>query len=581
MEGVKVKTAKLPRVNGDEPAKEDVTESKRSTGQTATRRYYVKTFGCQMNEHDSEKLGEALLSDGLSPAEDIDQADVVIFNTCCIRENADNKLYGHLGNLRERGLLDPNFQVVVAGCLAQRDREDLLKRAPYIDVVLGTNNTSRIADLLRKAQESQTSVVEVLDYEKESDDGEFFDATRKLWMESQRGQESGENLVSNSMDLPENPTTPRHSAFITIQAGCDNSCAFCIVPSVRGPEVSVAFGKLIDDINRLAESGVTEITLLGQNVNSYGRDITVALRRIGGSDNLLLESEKDNAQGLDNDTKVATGQLLSAASRIDYERYLAGSRWVSESRRPQPLFADLLRAIGEIDKIKRVRFTSPHPKDLRPETIEAMAQTPSVCEQLHLPLQSGSDAVLKAMRRGYNAETYLRRLESARLAIKDLAVTTDLIVGFPGESEKDFLLTLDLVAEIGFDSAYIFIFSPRKGTRAAEMASEFIDEEVIADRFARLNAVIERSALAKNLSRVNKVEEILVEGLSKKDSSYFTGRTRQGKLVHFTPRYESASNTLESPKAFTTGSSHMPTAGDYLSVKITSAAPHHLFGELI
>jgi tRNA-2-methylthio-N6-dimethylallyladenosine synthase len=524
------------------------------------RRYYVKTFGCQMNEHDSEKLGATLRADGLLPTEDIDEADVVVFNTCCIRENADNKLYGHLGNLRERSMRDPNFRLVVAGCLAQRDKQDLLKRAPYVDVVLGTNNTSRVADLLKQAEDSGNAVVEVLDFSDRENENPFFD---KELMPSFPTPDA----FSGEQSLPA-AAVGKHAAYLTIQSGCDNSCAFCIVPSVRGPEVSVPFQKLIGQVEALVRNGISEVTLLGQNVNSYGRDITVALRRIAGNSDLPDRLEQDYRQAT-NSLAVSSNK---AESFVDYETYLAGQRWAETSRRPAPLFADLLRAVGEVDGIKRIRFTSPHPKDLRPETIEAMAETVAVCEQLHLPLQSGSDAVLKAMRRGYTAEMYLERLQRARNTIEDLAVTTDLIVGFPGETEQDFLETLSLAAEVCFDSAYVFIFSPRKGTRAAEMAKDFIDEDTIADRFSRLNSVIERSALNKNLSRVGKTEEILVEGISKKDPTYFTGRTRQGKLVHFR-----AQNTAGEGASSATYGDFL--AGSYLDVKITAAAPHHLFGE--
>lgn len=585
MEDTMTKTAKLVEKPDDTSRYNIAAEKNQDSSFVGQRRYFLKTFGCQMNEHDSEKLGAALLSDGMLPTDDIDQADVVILNTCCIRENADNKLYGHLGNLREKGLANPDFQVVVAGCLAQRDKEELLKRAPYVDVVLGTNNTSRIAELLKQARETETSVVEVLDYDQADDDDKaFLTTTQELWMKSKEKSEKRDEEISDplasKMDFPTTDyLKKKHSAFLTIQAGCDNSCAFCIVPSVRGPEVSVPFGKLTEEARRLADFGVTEITLLGQNVNSYGRDTTVALRRINGVSHfpeMLRTAPEIDQMANDRDTR-SFNSLDKSTNSTDYEIYMAGMNWVSASRRPRPLFADLLRAIGEIEQIKRIRFTSPHPKDLRPETIEAMAETPSVCEQLHLPLQSGSDSVLKAMRRGYSAKTYLERLQRARLAIDDLAVTTDLIVGFPGESEEDFLQTLELVAEVGFDSAYTFIFSPRKGTRAAQMEGQFIDEDVIADRFSRLSAVIERSALEKNLSRVGKIEEVLTEGISKKDDSYFTGRTRQGKLVHFRPGQTSESTANNS----TAAKDLQLSVGDYLSVKITKAAPHHLFGEPI
>jgi tRNA-2-methylthio-N6-dimethylallyladenosine synthase len=295
------------------------------------------------------------------------------------------------------------------------------------------------------------------------------------------------------------------AAWMTIQTGCDNTCAYCIVPAVRGQEISRPFDDLIREGEMLARSGVSEITVLGQNVNSYGRDIT----------------------------------------------------------KRRPLFADLLRALGEIDGLERIRFTSPHPKDLRPETIAAMAETRAVCPQLHLPLQSGSDRVLKAMRRGYSAERYMQRLADARAGVEDLAVTTDLIVGFPGESDIDFDESLAVVAEADFDSAYTFIFSPREGTRAAEMVENFVDADVIADRFQRLKDVLDRSALRHHEAREGRREEVLVEGPSKRNDQMLSGRTRQGKLIHFAP------------------AQHALRPGALVQVEVTHGAPYHLLGDVV
>ncbi|MEZ5181906.1 MAG: MiaB/RimO family radical SAM methylthiotransferase [Acidimicrobiales bacterium] len=299
-----------------------------------------------------------------------------------------------------------------------------------------------------------------------------------------------------------------------MQIGCDNSCAFCIVPAVRGEEISRPFDRLVDEVRRLAAEGVTEVTLLGQNVNSYGRDLTLAAHQAG------------------------------------------------EAVRVRPLFADLLREVGAVEGIRRVRYTSPHPKDLRPETIAAMAETPAVCEHLHLPVQSGSDRILAAMHRGYTAERYLDKLAAARSAIDDLAVTTDLIVGFPGETEADFEGTLALAAAAEYDSAYTFIYSPRPGTEAAELVDRFVDPAVVGERFERLRAVIERSALRRHEARVGRIEEVVVEGPSRKDPSVTTGRTRQNKLVHF-----AAGTPLR--------------VGTYAQVEVTSAAPHFLRGVLV
>jgi tRNA-2-methylthio-N6-dimethylallyladenosine synthase len=458
------------------------------------RSYDIRTFGCQMNEHDSERIAGVLEADGYVPAAEGEPADVVVLNTCCIRENADNKLYGHLGHLRSIKQDRPGMQIVVAGCLAQKDRDLILRNAPGVDVVFGTHNVGRAADLLREAAESGP-VIEILE-ETALAEGSVFPSALPV------RRELG------------------HAAWITIQIGCDNSCAFCIVPSVRGVERSKPFGEVVGEVHDLTAQGVTEVCLLGQNVNSYGRDITLALR--GSSD-----------------------------------AHLAGPAW---DGRVRPLFADLLRSVGAVDGIRRVRYTSPHPKDLRPETIEAMATVPSVCEHLHLPLQAGSDRVLAAMHRGYTAARYLERLASARTAVADLAVTTDLIVGFPGETDDDFEATLEVVAEAQYDSAYTFIYSPRPGTEAAALVDRFVDPAVVGERFDRLKIVVDRSALARHRARIGRIEEVVVEGPSKKDPAVLSGRTRQNKLVHFPGQVR---------------------AGSYATVEVTGAAPHHLVGSLV
>jgi tRNA-2-methylthio-N6-dimethylallyladenosine synthase len=479
------------------------------------RKFLVRTFGCQMNEHDSERIASLLVADGMERTTDVSDADVVVLNTCCIRQNADDKLYGTLGHLKSLQLEHPHLQIAVGGCLAQKDRELLLERAPYVNAVFGTHNVGRVATLLDEAKSSGRSVIEILDSVAPGAEAEFPTA------------------MAVRSDLP-------HAAWVTIQMGCDNSCAFCIVPAVRGPEVSRPFGDLVREVAALATGGTVEITLLGQNVNSYGRDITTRLRSDEGAERPVLEHH-------------------------------AGRGWVEEgARRPRPLFADLLRAVGTVPGIRRVRFISPHPKDLRPETIAAMAETEAVCEQLHLPLQAGSNRVLAAMRRGYTAERYLERLAAARAGIEDLAVSTDIIVGFPGESDEDFRRTLEVVAEAEYDSAYTFIFSPRPGTRAAALKDEFVPPEEIADRFERLRVVVERSALARHRARVGRVEEALVEGPSKRDPTLLTGRTRQGKLVHFSPAVEWGAELERSVGP-----------GTFAQVRIDSAAPHHLLGTLV
>jgi tRNA-2-methylthio-N6-dimethylallyladenosine synthase len=452
--------------------------------------YLVRTFGCQMNEHDSERIAGLLEADGLRPAAGVDDADVVVLNTCCIRENADNKLYGNLGQLKALKQRRPDMQIVVGGCLAQKDRDRIVERAPHVDVVFGTHNVHRAAELIGEQRAAGRSMVEILD-ETAAEDHETFPSA-----------------------LPARREVP-YAAWVTIQIGCDNSCAFCIVPAVRGPEISRPFADVVGEVEALAADGVTEVTLLGQNVNSYGRDLALARRRAG------------------------------------------------EDIRVRPLFADLLRAVGGVDGIRRVRYTSPHPKDLRPETIAAMAEVPEVCEHLHLPLQAGSDRVLAAMHRGYTAERYLDRLAAARAAMPDLAVTTDIIVGFPGETDDDFARTLDVVAEAGYDSAYTFIFSPRPGTEAAARTDEFVPAEVSAERFERLRVVVERSALARHRARLGRTEDVLVEGPSRKDPAVTTGRTDHNKLVHFP--------APDGPLR----------PGTYARVRVTGAAPHHLTGELV
>ena len=437
-----------------------------------------------MNEHDSERLAGALVADGLVATEDMETADVVVFNTCCIRENADNKFYGHLGNLKTLRESRPDMQIAVGGCLAQMDKEKIQERAGHVDVVFGTHNLTSAPELLRRSS-VEGPLMEILD--------------EPVPVGEPTAADQQTAALAAVRDLP-------YAAWVTIQMGCDNSCAYCIVPAVRGPEVSRTMEDLVGEVEELARRGVTEVTLLGQNVNSYGRDLT----------------------------------------------------------RRAPLFGDLLRATGAVDGIRRVRFTSPHPKDLRSEVIAAMAETPAVCNHLHLPLQSGSDPILVAMRRGYTADRYLDRLAAARAGIDDLAVTTDLIVGFPGETEDDFERTLEVAAEAQFDSAYTFVFSPRPGTRAADMTDRFIPTEVTAERMERLRAVVERSALLKHAARVGRIEEVVVEGPSKRDPSVTTGRTGQNKLVHFSV-----------PDGRT-----IP-AGSYASVRVTDAARHHLTGDLL
>jgi tRNA-2-methylthio-N6-dimethylallyladenosine synthase len=441
------------------------------------KRFWIGTFGCQMNVHDSERLAGMFSEQGMVPVGSADEADLVVFNTCCVRENADNKFYGHLGDLKALKRQRPDVQIAVGGCLAQKDRELIQQRAGHVDVVFGTHNLAHAFDLLERAR-LEGPIMEILEE-----------------------SESFPSALPARRDVV-------HAAWVTIQIGCDNSCAFCIVPAVRGKEQSRRMGDIVREVEELAADGVSEVTLLGQNVNSYGRDL-------------------------------GAGQY-------------------------KPRFADLLRAVDAVPGIRRVRFTSPHPKDLRPETIAAMAECESVCEHLHLPLQSGSDRTLSRMHRGYTAERYLERLRAARAAIPELAVTTDLIVGFPGETEADFAATLEVVEEAGYDAAYTFVFSPRPGTEAAAWVDEFVPHEVTVDRMRRLTAAVARSALARHETRVGKQEEVLVEGPSKKDPTMTTGRTRQNKLVHFRAPGEGGLRP-----------------GSFAEVTVDSAAPHFLRGSFL
>jgi len=439
------------------------------------RRYFVRTFGCQMNEHDSERIAGLLAEDGMVATDDVESADVVVLNTCCIRENADTRLYGTLGHLKSLKDRRPDLQIAVGGCLAQKDRDLVVEKAGFVDVVFGTHNLANAPDLLRRSREEERAIVEIL-----------------------------EEHEAYPSALPARREV-EHAAWITIQIGCDNNCAFCIVPSVRGKEVSRRMGDIVHEVEELARDGVREITLLGQNVNSYGRD-------------------------------------------------LGAGQWA-------PRFADLLRACDAVEGIERIRYTSPHPKDLRPETIEAMAECASVCEHLHLPLQAGSDRVLARMHRGYTAARYLEKLEAARAAIPNLAVTTDIIVGFPGETDEDFEATMDVVRAARYDSAYTFVYSPRPGTEAAEWTDQFVPADVVAERMTRLTALVEEHALASSESQLDTVQELLVEGPSKRDASVWSGRTRRNELVHFA------------------GDGVGP--GGFARVRITKAAPFWLAGDLV
>lgn len=479
-----------------------------------TQTYFVRTFGCQMNEHDSERIAGVLEETGMAPADEMHNADVIVLNTCCIRENADTRLYGTLGHLKALKDQKPELQIAVGGCLAQKDQSVIQQRAPWVDVVFGTYNVGRIAQLLATAKHDG-ALTEILEEATAFPSFPF------------AAHEHATSPTPPASSLPARRER-QYAAWIALQIGCDNNCAFCIVPSVRGREISRPFGDIVAEATQLAAAGVREITLLGQNVNSFGRDLTMQAR--------TSETINDSAE------------------------FLVGSRWLGdEKHRVRSLFADLLRELGAIEGIERIRYTSPHPKDFRDDVIAAMADTPAVCEHLHLPLQSGSNRVLAAMHRGYTAEKYWEKLTAARQGIEDLAVTTDIIVGFPGETQAEFDESCALAEAAQFDSAYVFQYSPREGTEAARMTDQFVDADELGRRFDVMQAIVEESALRTQQARIGRVEEVLVEGPSRRDRNIMNGRTRQNRLVHF-------------------GGNVAP--GSLAMVEITSAAPHFLRAEL-
>ncbi|MCI2421871.1 tRNA (N6-isopentenyl adenosine(37)-C2)-methylthiotransferase MiaB [Saccharopolyspora sp. K220] len=429
-----------------------------------------------MNVHDSERLAGMLEDAGYVRA-DSDTADVVVFNTCAVRENADNRLYGTLGHMRPAKDQNPNMQIAVGGCLAQKDRDTIVKRAPWVDVVFGTHNLGSLPTLLERARHNHEAEVEIL----ESLD--VFPSTLPARRES------------------------AYSGWVSVSVGCNNTCTFCIVPALRGKEKDRRPGEILAEVQALVSEGVLEVTLLGQNVNAYGVEF--------------------------------------------------GDRFA---------FGKLLRSCGEIDGLERVRFTSPHPRDFTDDVIEAMATTPNVCPQLHMPLQSGSDRILKAMRRSYRSERYLNILRKVREEMPTAAITTDIIVGFPGETEADFEATLDVVRQARFSSAFTFQYSKRPGTPAAELPDQ-LPKEVVQQRYDRLVALQNEISWEENKTLVGRPVELLVaEGEGRKDAAThrLSGRARDGRLVHFTPT--GAINGEIRP-------------GDIVHTTVTRAAPHHLVAD--
>jgi tRNA-2-methylthio-N6-dimethylallyladenosine synthase len=418
------------------------------------KRYHVTTFGCQMNEHDSERMKGMLEALGYSEAGERSEADLILFNTCSIRESADSRFIAHLGEARRLKRERPERVVGVGGCWAQSVKEEVFERFPFVDVAFGPGQVHRLADFL---------------------------ASDSL---SAQGYFEFEGFTGH---LPARRERP-FQGWIQISVGCNCRCSYCIVPSTRGREVSRPLSELVEEASTMAAEGVREITLLGQNVNSYGRDL-------------------------------AAGPPRASA--------LAGSG------RERPSFAGLLRALDAVGGIDRIRYTSPHPKDMREDVIRAHTELASVCEHIHLPLQSGSSRILKAMRRTYDRERYLQRVAMIREHLPDVSLTTDIIVGFPGESEEDFEQTLAVAEEVGYDGAFTFIFSPRRGTEAAQLSDGMVPHPVKVERMERLVEVVHRRARERAQRFVGRSLEVLVEGPSRTDSERLRGRTRHNKVVNF------------------------------------------------
>ncbi|WP_159616031.1 tRNA (N6-isopentenyl adenosine(37)-C2)-methylthiotransferase MiaB [Arthrobacter zhaoguopingii] len=439
------------------------------------RTYEVRTFGCQMNVHDSERISGLLEGAGLTPAIG-GQADVVVFNTCAVRENADNKLYGNLGMLAPVKEANPGMQIAVGGCLAQKDRETILRRAPWVDAVFGTHNIGALPALLERARHNDEAQLEILE----------------------------------SLDVfPSTLPTKRDSVYagwVSISVGCNNTCTFCIVPSLRGKERDRRPGEILAEIEALVADGAIEVTLLGQNVNSYGVEF--------------------------------------------------GDRGA---------FAKLLRACGSIEGLERVRFTSPHPAAFTDDVIDAMAETPNVMPQLHMPLQSGSDRILKAMRRSYRSAKFLGILDRVRERMPSAAISTDIIVGFPGETEEDFQATLDVVEKSRFATAFTFQYSRRPGTPAADLPDQ-LPKHVVQERFERLTALQDRIAEEENARQVGRSVEVMVtanQGRKAGETHRLTGRAQDQRLVHFS----------------VPAGAEVPRPGDLVTVPVTHAAPFHLLSD--
>jgi tRNA-2-methylthio-N6-dimethylallyladenosine synthase len=406
------------------------------------RTYHLTTFGCQMNEHDSERMKGMLESLGYSEVDERAGADLILFNTCSIREKADNRLVGHLGEARQLKRKDPTRVIGVGGCWSQSMKERVFEQFPFVDVAFGPGQVHRLAEFLTSDSLTAQGYFE------------FEGFTGHLPAKRER----------------------EFQGWVQISVGCNSRCAFCIVPSTRGREVSRPLEELVREVEDLAADGVREVTLLGQNVNSYGRDL----------------------------------------------------------RPDRRSFSELLRALDPIDGIERIRYTSPHPKDMREDVIRAHVDLPAVCEHIHLPLQSGSSRILKTMRRTYNRGRYMDRVALIREHLPDCALTTDIIVGFPGETDEDFEETLEVVDEVGYDGAFTFIYSPRRGTEAATFTDAFVPHEIAVERMQRLVELVQRRAHERAQRFVGRTLDVLVEGASRTDPSKLRGRSRHNKVVNFT-----------------------------------------------
>ncbi len=441
--------------------------------ETRPKSVYIQTFGCQMNEHDSEIMLSFLQDLGYWPVDSWEDADLIIVNTCSIREKAELKVYSTLGRFKELKEKRKGLILGVAGCVAQQEGEGILKKAPFVDLVLGTDSIYRIHEIIPEIEKGRSKKVDTLLHS------------------------TDEKTISLKKISPSSPV----KSYVTIMQGCDNYCAYCIVPYVRGSERSRSSREIIDEVKKLAAAGIKEIMLLGQNVNSYGKKIS--------------------------------GEMG---------------------------FPELLYELDKIDGIERIRFTTSHPKDMSDELINCFGLLKKLCEHLHLPVQSGSNRVLQLMGRGYTREHYLELIRKVRMVCPSISITTDIIVGFPGESERDFEETLNLIKEVEFDSIFSFKFSPRPGTAAAKLPDQ-ICEEIKSERLHILQSLQKEITLKKNIQYEGRKEEVLVEGRSKRGKEMFQGRTRTNRVVNFH------------------GGDDL--VGKLVHVKIKRAFQNSLFGELI